>query len=143
MSDRLIVSEIHVDEDISIGIGDPISTLLAQVDDAEYRVMSVRAVTNTYPGEAKPSATYFVRRVRVEHRGEQIDLTCCTCPSFKYGELPRPEDVNSGEKSLHGIGRCKHGKKRDRTSRSTAELAPEQDELDEFAADESDEQSDK
>lgn len=132
MSDRLIVSEIHVDDDVSIALSDPLGKLLGQLDDAEYTVRSVRAVTNTYPGEAKPSKTYFVRRMRIDHRGEQIDVVSCTCPGFKFQELPYAKDVKSGEASLHSIGRCKHGDRALKADRSTEERRRNQGGLEEY-----------
>lgn len=133
MSDRLIVSEIHVDDDVSVGLSDPLGQLLGELDDAEYRVTSVRAVTNTYPGQAKPSKTYFVRRMRIDHRGEEIHVASCTCPGFKYNELPYAKDVKSGDASLHAIGRCKHADRALRADRSTEERRREQGGLEEYS----------
>lgn len=132
MTDQLVVSEIHVDDDVAIALTDPAGELLKELDDAEYVVRSVRAVTNTYPGEAKPSKTYFVRRLRIDHRDEQIDVVSCTCPSFKYNELPYAKDVKSGDASLYEIGRCKHGDRALRTARSTEERPVDQVDLEQF-----------
>jgi hypothetical protein len=135
VADQLVVSEIHVDDDVTLGLSDPLGQLLGELDDAEYRVTSVRAVTNTYPGEAKAAKTYFVRRMRIDHRGEDIHVVSCTCPSFKYNQLPYAKDVRSGDASLHAIGRCKHGDRALRSSRSTDERRQDQGGLDEYAVD--------
>lgn len=136
MTDQFVVSEIHVDDDVSVALSDPLGKLLDELDDCEYNARSVRAVTNTYPGEAKAAKTYFVRRLRIDHRDEQIDVVSCTCPSFKYNELPYAKDVKSGEASLHAIGRCKHGDRALRADRSTDERRRDQGGLDDFAVDE-------
>lgn len=135
MTDQFVVSEIHVDDDVSVALSDPLGKLLDELDDAEYGVTSVRAVTNTYPGEAKPAKTYFARRMRIDHRGEEIHVVSCTCPSFKYNQLPYAKDVKSGDASLHEIGRCKHGDRALRSDRSTDERRSDQGGLDEFARD--------
>ena len=135
MTDQFVVSEIHVDDDVSVALSDPLGKLLDELDDAEYGVTSVRAVTNTYPGEAKPAKTYFARRMRIDHRGEEIHVVSCTCPSFKYIQLPYAKDVKSGDASLPAIGRCKHADRALRSDRSTDERRSDQGGLDEFARD--------
>jgi len=137
MSDQLVVSEIHVDDDMALAITDSLSKLLQDLDSAEYDVHSARAVTNTYPGEAKAPTTYFVRKMRVTHRGETIDVVGCTCPGFKYQQLPYAKDVKSGESSLHSIGRCKHGDRALRESRSTEERRRTQHGLENYEPDDS------
>jgi hypothetical protein len=110
MSDsRLTVAPLTGDHDEAVGIevhGDAFGDLL-DAWDIRDKTVKTYAVTSHAPGE-QPRAYVVEVHELPGPDGETQRKYACTCPAYKYHELPYAEDVDSPPEALADIGPCKH-----------------------------------
>lgn len=129
MPDRLIFSSVLGDGLETFDVGGGLSWLLEQLD-AEYDRALLAAVTNEKPGEDGESSTYFLQRYVVEDGAREIRE--CTCPAFRFQQVPKPEQIRRGDVSLDMIGECKHLREHRKRSRTDADRDDSQRGLDDL-----------
>lgn len=87
--------------------GDPFGDLLTALGVAP-KIERTEVVTSAKPGDE--TRAYIVRVHTVPGTDGTTRVYACTCPGFRFHELPDIEEIeNDVEAGLESIGRCKHG----------------------------------
>ena len=137
MSDRnLTVVPLATQEIDGITIqGDAFGALLSTLA-VQPKVLRTDVVMSAKVGDETRAYLVEVHEVPGPD-GESQQVYACTCPAFKYHELPYAEDIEDDVPAgLAAIGTCKHGRSVEIADRSTDARDDGQGGLDAFADDE-------
>ena len=99
--------------------GDAFGSLLESLGVAA-KTVETYAVTSQTVGEQPHAYVVEVHELPTPD-GEMRRKYACTCPAYKYHELPYPEDVDDTPEALADIDPCKHAEAVRVADRSTSD----------------------
>lgn len=126
MPDRLVFSRVGLEHLELFSFEGGLEWLFDELgleEDGDYERELLGCCTNVKAGEDEPATTYFLERVVLDSDrlgGMSGELLGCTCPAFRYQQVPKPAHVDQGVVGFENIGECKHLEQYRKRTRSYA-----------------------